>query len=480
MCGFYVQGAIQAKLLSLAKVKGTVNCANFLTKHPKSGTEVRVALPSLGMYEEKEEGEMLSEAQRINVKVGKVGTKHKWKPPVPARPDETNLRGVVAGIAAQDPKHVSCKVSTIKAAVFLGQIRAVAAQDNVTDYVMKYVVFLIFLFFASYGLAAFCCRLYEIIRGWWARVREPRLQWIEMPQEEERDADENPGMFGVGSPMRRPRYIPLQQVYTSSRGHRVHRSRECSSLSEVPPEEILTHYMCSLCNEEPTVIQLRRQAVAAAAAKGAAKAAAAKPAPKVKAFPRSQGERRDSDESGRNRPPSGADVASRPPTESLSLPREEATLPEPTPEAEVQSEGEHSESSHHTLPSDARYDSDENPYNNDDGVRYISDQFLEDLRQEAEEERRRARYLREELGEVSDPELWMELHHHDYDSSESESGPETTEPQDSSGPGGTLTASTNPPYVVRADPPEGERAAPPSGEPRQLSESQSEASDRGS
>ena len=49
VCEFYVQGAIQAKLLSLAKVKGTVNCANFLTKHPKSGTEVRVALPSLGM-----------------------------------------------------------------------------------------------------------------------------------------------------------------------------------------------------------------------------------------------------------------------------------------------------------------------------------------------------------------------------------------------------------------------------------------------
>ena len=72
VCEFYVQGAIQAKLLPLAKVKGTVNCANFLTKHPKSGTEVRVALPSLGMYEEKEEGEMLSEAQRINVKVGKV------------------------------------------------------------------------------------------------------------------------------------------------------------------------------------------------------------------------------------------------------------------------------------------------------------------------------------------------------------------------------------------------------------------------
>ena len=35
VCEFYVQGAIQAKLLSLAKVKGTVNCANFLTKTPK-------------------------------------------------------------------------------------------------------------------------------------------------------------------------------------------------------------------------------------------------------------------------------------------------------------------------------------------------------------------------------------------------------------------------------------------------------------
>ena len=164
----------------------------------------------------------------------------------------------------------------------------------------------------------------------------------------------------------------------------------------------------------------------------------------------------------------------------MSLPREEAALPEPAPEVEAQSEGEHSEPSHHSLPSDARYDSDENPYNNDDGVQYISDQFLEEMRQEAEEELRRQRYLREELGEVSDPELWMELHHHDYDSSESESGPETTEPQDSSDPGGTLTVSTNPPYVVRADPPEGERVAPPSGEPRQLSESQSEASDRGS
>ena len=51
VCEFYVQGAIQSKQLALGKVKGTLNCANFLTKHPKSGTEVKQALPGLGMFE---------------------------------------------------------------------------------------------------------------------------------------------------------------------------------------------------------------------------------------------------------------------------------------------------------------------------------------------------------------------------------------------------------------------------------------------
>ena len=45
VCEFYVQGALQAKQIALGKVKGTVNCANFLTKHPKGGTEVRQAMP---------------------------------------------------------------------------------------------------------------------------------------------------------------------------------------------------------------------------------------------------------------------------------------------------------------------------------------------------------------------------------------------------------------------------------------------------
>ena len=56
---------------------------------------------------------------------------------------------------------------------------------------------------------------------------------------EERDPDEIPGMFGVGTPMRRPRYIPLQQAYTATGGLRVHRSRECSALAEIPPDSCM-------------------------------------------------------------------------------------------------------------------------------------------------------------------------------------------------------------------------------------------------
>jgi len=37
-------------------------------------------------------------------------------------PGETKLKGVVAGITAQTPKHSSCAVTTMKAAGFLGQI----------------------------------------------------------------------------------------------------------------------------------------------------------------------------------------------------------------------------------------------------------------------------------------------------------------------------------------------------------------------
>ena len=59
VCEFYVQGALQSEQIALGKVKGTVNCANFLTKHPKSGTEVRQTMPGLGMYEARDGEDML-------------------------------------------------------------------------------------------------------------------------------------------------------------------------------------------------------------------------------------------------------------------------------------------------------------------------------------------------------------------------------------------------------------------------------------
>ena len=46
---FYVQGAGQAGKIQVRKVKGTTNPGNYLTKHPKSGSDVLDALPSLGI-----------------------------------------------------------------------------------------------------------------------------------------------------------------------------------------------------------------------------------------------------------------------------------------------------------------------------------------------------------------------------------------------------------------------------------------------
>ena len=67
VCEFYVQGALQSKQIALGKVKGTVNCANFLTKHSKSGTEVRKAMPGLGMYEARDGEDVLSSSKKISV-----------------------------------------------------------------------------------------------------------------------------------------------------------------------------------------------------------------------------------------------------------------------------------------------------------------------------------------------------------------------------------------------------------------------------
>lgn len=79
MSEFYIQGALQAKKVGIGKVKALWNPANFLTKHPKTGTDVPAALPSHGMIEHD------GEYKRINVKVSKVSEQAKtWKPQMPA------------------------------------------------------------------------------------------------------------------------------------------------------------------------------------------------------------------------------------------------------------------------------------------------------------------------------------------------------------------------------------------------------------
>ena len=131
VCEFYVQGVLQAKLLSLGKVAGTVNCANFLTKHPKSGTEVRQALPGLGigMYEPPQGEDILSSSKHINVKVSQINKQQTWKTPIPASVAWTHKQAEGAGETATVTQG-NAKVNAIKTLVLLSQINVVAAQQQ--------------------------------------------------------------------------------------------------------------------------------------------------------------------------------------------------------------------------------------------------------------------------------------------------------------------------------------------------------------
>ena len=74
VCEFYLQGALQAKLLSSGEVKGTVNCANFLTSIPSR--ERRCDKHCLDLELEcmkPPQGEdILSSSKHINVKVSQI------------------------------------------------------------------------------------------------------------------------------------------------------------------------------------------------------------------------------------------------------------------------------------------------------------------------------------------------------------------------------------------------------------------------
>ena len=157
VCEFYVQGAIQSKQLALGKVKGTLNCANFLTKHPKSGTEVKQALPGLGMYEARDGEDALSSTERISVKVSTVTKQHAWKTPVPAIVAWSANRKDRAGSTALKTKG---SVNYIKSLVILSQITAVQAQGQGNQWINPIVLYVL----AVIGLLAIYEKLNQLGR----------------------------------------------------------------------------------------------------------------------------------------------------------------------------------------------------------------------------------------------------------------------------------------------------------------------------
>ena len=150
-----MQGAIQSKQLALGKVKGTLDCANFLTKHPKSGTEVKQALPGLGMCEAHDGEDVLSSTKRISVKVSTVTRQHAWKTPVPARVAWIDNRKDRAGSTAPKTKG---SVNYIKSLVILSQITAVRAQGQGNQWINPIVLYIL----ALIGLLAIYVKLYQL------------------------------------------------------------------------------------------------------------------------------------------------------------------------------------------------------------------------------------------------------------------------------------------------------------------------------
>ena len=173
-----MQGALQSKQIALGKVKGTVNCANFLTKHPKSGTEVRQTMPGLGMYEARDGEDVLSSSKKISVKVSIVTKQHAWKTPTPACvgwSKDQDRAGRTATSYRQDGQLVGC----MKALVVLSQIQAVAGQPT---YCLSQYEWYGLFFLAGIGMGVLMWAIWQLARQFiisvldWVRPIEPRAQ----------------------------------------------------------------------------------------------------------------------------------------------------------------------------------------------------------------------------------------------------------------------------------------------------------------
>ena len=135
------------------------------------------------MYEEKEEGDMLSEAQRISEGRKGIGTEHKWKPPVPARPDETTLyrcditaqenkASADAGNIAQVCQHTTYRVgSTVRSVFAASQLLGTAAgQKDILEQIARES--LTALLFVGLGMLAALLGICVTIREWIHMIQE--------------------------------------------------------------------------------------------------------------------------------------------------------------------------------------------------------------------------------------------------------------------------------------------------------------------
>ena len=157
-----------------------MNCANFLTKHPKSGTEVRQAMPGLGMYEARDGEDVLSSSKKISVKVSTVTKQHAWKTPTPACVGwikDQDRAGRTATAYRQDGQLVGC----IKALVVLSRIQAVAGQPT---YCLSQYEWYALFFLAGIGIGVLIWAIWQLTKQFIIFV----LDWvrpIEQPEAQE-------------------------------------------------------------------------------------------------------------------------------------------------------------------------------------------------------------------------------------------------------------------------------------------------------
>ena len=196
MSEFYIQGALQAKKIGIGKVKGLWNPANFLTKHPKTGTDVRAALPSLGMLGHD------GEYKRVNIKVAQVSKQPRtWKPQLPAVAQSLILASCVTGAGAQ-------------------------GWNEVPGTVLWEVYILLALLVAA-GFWQYMMWFREILG--WIQPREVAQSQAEGDQ---------------------PVQVMHQDHYLLSRyGNRLHLRRSCPALANSADNSIRKLFTCQVCSE---------------------------------------------------------------------------------------------------------------------------------------------------------------------------------------------------------------------------------------